>query len=1179
MKAKVEQFAKGIFEYETPQLLVSHEEINLTLDTEKTYVGEITVKNSKETFVTGNVYSSYEVLRLLQNQFSGTNNIIQYEVKGSNLKVGDSIKGEICIISDCGEERIPYVISTEAPSLDSSIGKIKDLFNFTNLAKTDWSEAMRLFKSEEFSTLLKYIDEKHLLLYHNLIKSKSTSQAMEEFLVAVKKKLPINFVVDKNTLHYEVGSESFKDKVTLMKDNWGYEEIKVTTDAPFITLEHKIIWSDYFIGNVYPLEFVIHPNSMRRGNNFGHIFLTSVHETMVVDVTCHYSNETITNRKKEIKEKIAKLTSNYISFRKDVLSLQTYVDENKPLLESLRSLDKENRVLYDLLFIHLSLISGEESNIEDSIKNLRVEIGTLEKGKDVYDSACLYLLALASKEEEAIKNALLIIKSYYSQNSNWKLLWFLLYLDNKYDMSKAQKLADLKEVWSKGCISPILYYEAMSAYNEEPILLQELGPFELQVLHWGIKNDFCKEEAANQFTYLVGKKKHFHRLYLESLAEVYNKYHTKDMLAGICSLLIKGYKRNTKYFKWFSLGVKEQLRITELYEYYMYTLSEEGNYEISSQVLLYFIYNSNLSDKKKAYLYSYIIRNKDKKSSLYETYYKKIENFASRFLKEHVINRDFALIYTEILKQSGISNEFAKELPEVMFKHEIECSNKNMKGVYVVTKGLDEEKYYPFTNQVAYVDIFTENYELIFVDYLDNRYSKTIPYTINQLMEYDFLIKECIKLTKHPMLILHIADKAMSYQKVDDETVSLLKYLLTVNFLKEEYRNRIIFELVQYFYDNFQSDEMEEYLLQVNPQLLSRDERTKVMELYIARERYEKVIPFIEEFGYEAIQTNKLMKLANYLLSITSEESENVLLTSIASFIFSKGKYNPEILNYLVKYYQRRTGDMYNLWEACSALELNTLDLEERLLMQMLYTEDYIVNSIAVFHHYYEKGNNLQLIRAFLSFHAYKYLVKGRIINQSLFEIMKKELVYEENDLCMLALLKKLSTEEYYSEQEKQLIDSNIHNFIKRGIILPFFKKFADIIDLNYHLNDKFYIEYITNPANKVTIHYQLEDDEEENYHTEIMPNVYLGIHIKEFILFYNDNIKYYISEETPDGEVTITESVNVTLGQDIKLEEDTWYNQINCILATFEMKDDVTLLEEMEKYLTTRYLVDDLFS
>lgn len=74
--------------------------------------------------------------------------------------------------------------------------------------------------------------------------------------------------------------------------------------------------------------------------------------------------------------------------------------------------------------------------------------------------------------------------------------------------------------------------------------------------------------------------------------------------------------------------------------------------------------------------------------------------------------------------------------------------------------------------------------------------------------------------------------------------------------------------------------------------------------------------------------------------------------------------------------------------------------------------------------------------------------------------------------------------------------------------------------------------------------------------------NAYQGIHVKEFILFYNENIQYYITEEEEHGQIAVTESVNVQLDHNMKLEEDTRYNQLNFMLTALDVQDDKTLME-----------------
>lgn len=1184
LKDKVERLAKGVFEYESPGILLSEEELVITVDAGKVYSGSFTIKNSKNTPIKGILYSSSELFCLEQSSFTDRENVIGYRFNGDNMNPLETVQGEVCIVSDCGEIILPFTVTIEAPYLNSSIGKIKDLFNFTNLAKTDTAEAIKLFKSQEFKQILIHHDIKFLLLYQNIIKSRSISQAMEEFLIAIRKKLSINLAVDKTKLHYELISESIMDKVTLSKDNWGYAEIRVTSEAPFLIPEHKIIWTDNFVGNTYPLEFVLNPALMRAGNNYGRLLLTTAHETIAIEISCHCArNSTLRdiNHKKINKSKL-KLIENYLDFRLGRLPLTQYVNESEGLLEQVITLSETRQEEFKLQRIHLLIISGEEEKSEQLLKEYAVTAEKWRQSEPVLYCGYLYLLALLHKDETSIADALHTMKEVYETNRNeWKILWCLLYIDKKYDVNKALKLEAIREQYKSGCRSPILYFEAAVVFNEEPSLLHELQDFELQVLGWDIKYDYISEETAMQYSYLAGKKKNFSKPVHNCLVKIYQKYKNKEVLTAICSLLIRGQQRNNKYFNWYQEGVNEQLRITELYEYYMYSINENPDTVLPQQILLYFIYNSSLSDRKKAYLYAYIVKNKENLPAMYRSYWKRIEQFVEKQLKNRNIGINLALLYEELIAQQVLTQELAAALPEVMFKHEIVCHNPNMRGVLVVHKELEEEVYTPFTGETAYVDIYTEDAEIFLIDGFENRYKVTAEYTLNKLMHWEYYINTCYEMKiNHPMVLLNLSEKVQNYLKFDEQSIEIRKSILGLKGLSDAYYNKIILDLIYYYYDNFEGELLENYLNCIDLHRLNKADRDKIIELFIIRDLYEKALAALNEFGFEGIAVKRLIKLCSALLQSTGEEqTKEEVIVSLAYHIFKEGKYNEQILKYLVKHFFGTTAEMYKLWEAASGFELETADLEERLLVQMLFAESYITNSLAVFLNYYKRGTNHKLIRAFLSYNAYKYLVMDRVIQPELFNIMKRELVYEENEVCMLALLKKLSQGEEFTDSEIEMIDYNLHKFIQKGIILPFYKKFQNVLTLPSRVNDRIFVEYITNPAHKVTIHYRLEGkNSTDEFVSEEMKNVYLGIHIKEFILFYNESIQYYITEEDREGEIAVTESVSVELDHNMKLEEDTRYDHLNFLLTALEVQDDKTLIESLSNYYTTDYVISKAF-
>ena len=62
---------------------------------------------------------------------------------------------------------------------------------------------------------------------------------------------------------------------------------------------------------------------------------------------------------------------------------------------------------------------------------------------------------------------------------------------------------------------------------------------------------------------------------------------------------------------------------------------------------MYFGYNNTLSDTKKAFVYSNVIRNKKLDKVTYQSYQATMEQFAQDNLKEGRINEDFAVMYRE----------------------------------------------------------------------------------------------------------------------------------------------------------------------------------------------------------------------------------------------------------------------------------------------------------------------------------------------------------------------------------------------------------------------------------------------------------------------------------------------------------------------------------------------------
>ena len=87
-----------------------------------------------------------------------------------------------------------------------------------------------------------------------------------------------------------------------------------------------------------------------------------------------------------------------------------------------------------------------------------------------------------------------------------------------------------------------------------------------------------------------------------------------------------------------------------------------------------------------------------------------------------------------------------------------------------------------------------------------------------------------------------------------------------------------------------------------------------------------------------------------------------------------------------------------------------------------------------------------------------------------------------------------------------------------------------------------------------------------------------MGIHVKEFILFYHETVEYFITQEHDELE-TATEIFYAQYECDALMTDDTKYNQINLMLMAMELEDENALLEMMENYIRREYLAATCFS
>ena len=103
-------------------------------------------------------------------------------------------------------------------------------------------------------------------------------------------------------------------------------------------------------------------------------------------------------------------------------------------------------------------------------------------------------------------------------------------------------------------------------------------------------------------------------------------------------------------------------------------------------------------------------------------------------------------------------------------------------------------------------------------------------------------------------------------------------------------------------------------------------------------------------------------------------------------------------------------------------------------------------------------------------------------------------------------------------------------------------------------------------------------DEEEENYHTEEMRNMYGGVFSREFILFFGENLQYYITEESA-GHEALTFSDSVSISDVVSAGRESRYDLLNDMVVSKTLQDEDTLIQLMEEYVMDECFTDKVFT
>lgn len=1138
-------------------------------------------------FVYGDIYSTDTRVRNIQKHFE-SDSTIDVEIDGENLMEGDTLKGDFCIITNIGEYSFPFRIQVAYPQLVSSQGEIKNLFHFTNLAKESWEEAVELFYDPKFTYIFEKKDEQYLSLYRGLSKSIGNQHNVEEFLIGISKKLPIDYQLDTDGVILEEIYTSLHEFIHLKKSTWGYTDLNVECTGDFFTLSYNHINNKDFDNQVCSIDFYVDATKLKPGINLGSIRIYDSKTNLCIPV--RISMQDVEKEKKSraigISDYLLQIVRAYTNIKLGIGLQKDNAQMAKQAVDAW--LEEDDEDLRPKLYRVQLLLQEERFN---EAQWYLEEIGNVlrkEEKDPVTKCYYYYLSTLYNRDEEYLNQVINVVENNLGKNRNlWELAILLLYLKEDFQKSPERKWDFLEEQFDNGCTSPLLYSEAVCLLEEEPTLLLKLDSFEQQIIWFGVKSKPIQKRLFDQIVYVAGKTNSFSNLLYAILKTMYAKEESEELLTAICRLLILGCKTGKEYFIWYKLAVNKAIRLTGLYEYYMYSMDKTGKIEIPKIMLLYFSYQSQLEADETAILYRYVIENADIEPDIAISYKPLIERFCIDQIKARKISEDLAFIYEKVVVPQMLRDEAAFAFTSLLFMHELEIENSNITSVVLVQNRLKGESTYPVEDGRCFLPVYTNDYILFLQDNEGNRFSKSILYKNKQLMDAESIIpdiRECLE--GRPNFDFYECEKEHSYITVNKKNYERIRRMVDSEQVEDSLKAELRVKLMHFYYDEDKIVQLDSFLEEIDDEDLEASERSEFMRYLITRGKFDKAYSWLKKYGASGVNQKNIARLVSRRIQTTDYMEDNFLVT-VAYYVFRKAKYDEATLQYLVKYYCGRARDLRDIWRACEDLTLACMEIKERILRQMLVTKELVPDKNDILLSYLKDENHDEvLVEQYFENIANDFFLNDALVENDVLDAMyQRHLEKDLSKLQKMTLLKYWSiNEEHRMTVEPEIIEEYLIDLYKDNMYFAFFKELADYSTKLHFMKNKTYIEYHTKNKCKVKLYYYIDEavslengENMEEPRCEELHEMFEGIYVRECTLFAGEILQYYIAEEV-DGTEHITFSNTINPEYEDRQSEEGRFGKLNDICISLELKDDATAKNLLEEYLHEDYIARELF-
>ena len=1163
MRKRIWRMSEDKFDDIAPIIEFHNDKLELYGFEEEIFESFFDIRSVNNVRVRGMVYSSNPYVVVLNPQFDDTNVKIRFKTTHNGFRLGDELKGEFYVTANQVVKVLPYTITFDKKYPVVNDMEIRSLKDFSLLAKENFTEALHLFSTNKLDMIMINESLQNRLYYGGFKSAPISSLHLEEFLVSVKQKDRCRFDVKEDNLEFYNISENLKEHIHVTKNTWGYVEFRVFCDADFITIEKERFNSDFFLGNNLELNFYIHKERLHAGKNEAKIVFEGLDNRKEIPIVCSLGDKNSDKNALSLSEKKDRfeLSRLYVDYRLKKMTTGDWTTKSIDLLNLLMELHPDD-YMYPLQKAQALIVNKQRQDALWLISDLKRDI---EDKKSVEWAYLLYLCTLLEQENNYVNKLTEEIEMIFKEHpEDVRVFWFLLFLREEYIKDSRRKLYAIKQWVDAGCHSPYLYIEAYQIYLQDPFLLTELNGFSLKILNWAAKHGQISVNLAVQFQELLPEEKEYNELVYLLAERIYKRYPEKEFLFSILSYLLKNNRIGEKYFQWYELAVEKELKLTGLFEAYILSLPSDYGEKLPEMVTMFFRYENRLPVEKKALIYANVINYKKTNFHLYEQYLPQIQRFSLEQMHLGRMNDDLATCYQDMLESGLLDEEIATDLSRLVYTKRFVCLRNDIKRIVVFEEMFAKPKICNVIDGIAYFSVLTDNY-VIFLETVNGNYiTDQQGYYIDELMKVDPYLGKLSYLSNFAdYYFLSGFDGVESVDDLNQKQLSKLKDFLYNDEVALSYKRKKLGFISSVLREHEREDLLVKFLVDYKEyRNLDSQTAAHIIDLLIISDDYLTAFEMMGIYNGLLVPGKSLLRLCNYMIMEIGEQAEDFIISMLA-YLMKQYLFTDESIEYLCKYFVGPTGDMVSLWKFSEARGFTTASLEERILTQMLYSGDVSLESGEIFESYIKKRVSPMIVEAYLTYWSRIYILEESEVPEQIF--LRIFYMFDQNHKMnhslKIALLKYLCKKTALEEREFTTLDFLLRDCISKNIYFEFYRHMDENLLIKYHLYDKQFVEFTYEKNQNLTISYRLNSQQTLS---ERMTEMYEGIYVKPFVLFFGDSVSYEITEYDSS---TVLASSDITYQEVIEREKQSRFGLLNQIKSDLIYKNERDLLRDMKFY------------